>query len=151
NFGFIDEESKREVRRKMLKAVAIPGHQVLFASRDLPIARGWGTGGLQITLSLVEPADTVKVIDQGDDDSVSAVNLRRLIERTTGISFTTAAREATIIQTRHRVPEEPMRRDQILVLQVPMSDPLRWVEPSVERATDMHAEADYGKMWVFMY
>ena len=151
NFGFIDEESKREVRRKLLKAVAIPGHQVPFASRDLPIARGWGTGGLQITLALVDRDDTVKVIDQGDDDSVNAVNLRRLIERTTGISFTTDAREATIIQTRHRIPEDALRRDQILVLQVPMSDPLRWVEPAVERATEMHAEADYGRMWVFMY
>ena len=28
-----------------------------FASRDLPIARGWGTGGLHVTLALVEPRD----------------------------------------------------------------------------------------------
>lgn len=150
-YAFIDEESKREIRRKLLKAVAIPGHQVPFASRDLPIARGWGTGGLQITLALVMPSDILKVIDQGDDDSVNAVNLRRLIEKTTGLHCTTDADDATIIQTRHRIPETPMRSDQILVLQVPMSDPLRWVEPAVERATEMHAEADYGRMWVFMY
>ena len=151
NFGFIDEDSKREVRRKLLKAVAIPGHQVPFASRDLPIARGWGTGGLQVTLALVEPEDVVKVIDQGDDDSVNAVNLRRFIQKTTGITYTTDTLEASIIQTRHRVPEEPLRDDQILVLQVPMVDPLRWVEPVLERATEMHAEADYGLMWVYMY
>lgn len=151
NFGFIDEDSKREVRRKLLKAVAIPGHQVPFASRDLPIARGWGTGGLQVTLALVEPCDVLKVIDQGDDDSVNAVNLRRFIQKTTGISTTTNTGEASIIQTRHRIPEEPMRDDQILVLQVPMVDPLRWVEPVIERATEMHAEADYGLMWVYMY
>ncbi|HWR91493.1 MAG TPA: alpha-D-ribose 1-methylphosphonate 5-phosphate C-P-lyase PhnJ, partial [Desulfobacterales bacterium] len=36
----------------MLKAVAIPGCQVPFGSREMPIARGWGTGGLQLTLSL---------------------------------------------------------------------------------------------------
>src|SRR5579864_5985076 len=89
NFGFIDEDSKREVRRKLLKAVALPGHLVPFASRDLPIARGWGTGGLQVTMALVEPNDTIKVIDQGDDESVNAVNLRRLIHKTTGIQFTT--------------------------------------------------------------
>src|SRR5579864_121969 len=89
NFGFIDEDSKREVRRKLLKAVALPGHLVPFASRDLPIARGWGTGGLQVTMALVEPNDIVKVIDQGDDESVNAVNLRRLIHKTTGIQFTT--------------------------------------------------------------
>ena len=151
NFGFIDEDSKREVRRKLLKAVAIPGHQVPFASRDLPIARGWGTGGLQVTLSLVEPRDVLKVIDQGDDDSVNAVNLRRFIAETTSIATTTDTAAASIIQTRHRIPEEILRDDQILVLQVPMVDPLRWVEPVIERATEMHAEADYGLMWVYMY
>lgn len=151
NFGYIDEDSKREVRRKLLKAVAIPGHQVPFASRDLPIARGWGTGGLQVTLALVEPNDVVKVIDQGDDDSVNAVNLRRLINKTTDLATTDDTLAATIIQSRHRIPEEPLRADQIMVLQVPMSDPLRWVEPAIERATEMHAEADYGPMWVYMY
>ena len=151
NFGFIDEDSKREVRRKLLKAVALPGHQIPFASRDLPIARGWGTGGLQVTLSLIEPRDVLKVIDQGDDDSVNAVNLRRFISKTTGIATTIDTAAATIIQTRHRIPEETMRDDQILVLQVPMVDPLRWVEPVIERATEMHAEADYGLMWVYMY
>ncbi len=151
NFGFIDEDSKREVRRKLLKAVAIPGHQVPFASRDLPIARGWGTGGLQVTLSLVEPHDTLKVIDQGDDDSANAVNLRRLIQQTTGLAVTDDTLQASMIQSRHRIPEEPLRSDQILVLQVPMADPLRWVEPALERATEMHAEADYGPMWVYMY
>lgn len=151
NFGFIDEDSKREVRRKLLKAVALPGHLVPFASRDLPIARGWGTGGLQVTMALVEPNDIVKVIDQGDDESVNAVNLRRLIHKTTGIRFTTDTTAATVIQTRHRIPEEQLRADQILVLQVPMADPLRWVEPALEKSVEMHAEGDYGRMWVYMY
>ena len=44
-YAFLDEGAKREIRRKILKAVAIPGYQVPFASRELPIARGWGTGG----------------------------------------------------------------------------------------------------------
>jgi alpha-D-ribose 1-methylphosphonate 5-phosphate C-P lyase len=151
NFAFIDEDSKREIRRKLLKAVALPGHLVPFASRDLPIARGWGTGGLQVTMSLVEPQDILKVIDQGDDDSVNAVNLRRLVEKTTGIKFTTDTTQASLVQTRHRIPEESMRADQILVLQVPMADPLRPVEPLVQYATEMHAESDYGRMWVYMY
>ncbi len=151
NFGFIDEDSKREVRRQLLKAVALPGHQVPFASRDLPIGRGWGTGGLQITMAIIAASDTLKVIDQGDDESVNAVNLRRLLTRTTGVNTTVDTQAATIIQTRHRIPEEQMREDQILVLQVPMVDPLRWVEPNLERATVMHGEADYGRMWVYMY
>ena len=47
NFAFLDEGSKREIRRSVLKAVAIPGYQVPFGSRELPIGRGWGTGGIQ--------------------------------------------------------------------------------------------------------
>ena len=45
NYAFLDEGSKREIRRSILKAVAIPGYQVPFGSRELPIGRGWGTGG----------------------------------------------------------------------------------------------------------
>lgn len=44
NFAFLDEGSKREIRRSILKAVAVPGYQVPFGSRELPIGRGWGTG-----------------------------------------------------------------------------------------------------------
>ena len=36
NFAFLDEGSKREIRRSILKAVAIPGYQVPFGSRELP-------------------------------------------------------------------------------------------------------------------
>ena len=39
NFAFLDEGSKREIRRSILKAVAIPGYQVPFGSRELPIGR----------------------------------------------------------------------------------------------------------------
>ncbi len=151
NFAFLDEHSKREVRRALLKAVAIPGHQVPFAPRELPIALGWGTGGLQITLSLIGPRDVLKVIDQGSDDSVNAVNLRRLITRTTGVRTTTDTRRATIIQTRHRVPEESLRADQVLVFQVPYPEPLRRVEPSDVQTRRMHAEQDYSRLWVYLY
>ncbi|HLK57331.1 MAG TPA: alpha-D-ribose 1-methylphosphonate 5-phosphate C-P-lyase PhnJ, partial [Chthonomonadaceae bacterium] len=64
-FGLLDEAAKKEIRRSCLKAVCIPGYQVPFASREMPIARGFGTGGLQITLALIGPTDTLKVIDQG--------------------------------------------------------------------------------------
>ena len=70
NYAFFDEASKREIRRALVKGVSIPGYQVPFASREMPIGRGWGTGGLQITLAIIGPDDTLKVIDQGSDDSV---------------------------------------------------------------------------------
>lgn len=151
NFAFLNEQAKREIRRKILKAVAIPGYQVPFGSQELPIARGWGTGGLQITLSLLGPDDVVKVIDQGCDGSVNAVNLRKLIVRTTGIKTTFNTREATIIQTRHRIPEVELTEEQILVFQVPIPEALRTIEASEANTRKMHAEMDYGRMWVYLY
>jgi alpha-D-ribose 1-methylphosphonate 5-phosphate C-P lyase len=151
NFAFLDEGSKREIRRKSLKAVAIPGYQVPFASRELPIGRGWGTGGLQLTLSLVGLNDCLKVIDQGSDDSVNAVSIRKLAEKTCGISTTTDTAEASIIQSRHRIPEESLRSDQILVLQVPQPEPLRKVEKMETATRRMHAEKDYSSIWLSLY
>ncbi|NTV63956.1 MAG: alpha-D-ribose 1-methylphosphonate 5-phosphate C-P-lyase PhnJ [Oscillochloris sp.] len=151
SYAFLDEFAKRELRRRILKAIAIPGYQVPYASRELPIARGWGTGGLQVTLAAVGPDDTVKVIDQGADDSVNAANLRRFIARMAGVATTTDPLEATIIQSRHRIPEERLREEQLLVLQVPMPDPLRSIQPSVTKARQMHADADYALIWLELY
>lgn len=152
NYAFLDELSKKAVRRALLKAIAIPGYQVPFGSRELPIARGWGTGGLQITLSLVGAGDVVKVIDQGEDDSVNAVNIRRLIERTApDVSTTTETGTATIIQTRHRIPEQRLTKDQTIVFQVPLPEPLRTVERKEAETRRMHGEADYSRMWVALY
>lgn len=151
NFGFLDEASKREIRRKILKAVAIPGYQVPFGSRELPIARGWGTGGLQITLSIIGPNDVIKVIDQGCDESVNAVNIKKFIKAVTGVKITTDTLAATIIQTRHRIPEERMNENQILVLQVPYPEALRIFEPSEIETRRMHAEGDYSGMWLYLY
>lgn len=151
NYAFLDENSKKEIRRKTLKAIAIPGYQVPFASRELPIARGWGTGGLQLTLSLVGQSDTVKVIDQGSDESVNAVNIRKLIQDTTDVPDTIHTGEATLIQSRHRIPEVPLKPYQILVLQVPLPEPLRPVEPS-ERITKMlHGDKEYSGAWLRLF
>lgn len=151
SYGFLDAVSKREIRRSLLKAVAIPGYQVPFGSRELPIARGWGTGGLQITLAMLGPGDVVKVIDQGDDASVNAQNLRRLAEKTSGVATTTETGKATIIQSRHRIPEERLKENQVLVLQCPVPEPLRRVERSMAVARRMHAESDYSRMWLAIY
>ncbi|MGW4123035.1 alpha-D-ribose 1-methylphosphonate 5-phosphate C-P-lyase PhnJ [Nocardia sp. NPDC004711] len=151
SFALLDEDTKRDVRRAILKATAIPGHQVPFASREMPVPRGWGSGGLQVSLSVVEPTDVVKVIDQGDDDAVSAANLRRLITQTSGVADTNKTREATLIQSRHRIPEHPLEGDQLLVLQVPIPEPLRPIEQRLEETLRMHAEQDYALMWVGIY
>jgi alpha-D-ribose 1-methylphosphonate 5-phosphate C-P lyase len=150
-FALLDEESKREIRRALLQAVCIPGFQVPFGSREMPVARGWGSGGLQISLAIVGVNDTVKVIDQGDDEGVNAVNLRRLITSSTGIEETSETDEATIVQSRHRIPEDAMTSDHILVLQVPVPEPLRGIERNMKELERMHAEGDYSKMWVSLY
>ncbi len=151
SYAFMDAYAKRELRRRILKAIAIPGYQVPYASRELPIARGWGTGGLQVTLSLVGPQSVIKVIDQGADDSVNAANLRRFITRMSGASTTTDAMQATLIQSRHRIPEEILREGQALILQVPDPEPLRGVMADMSKAAEMHADADYGQMWLLLH
>lgn len=147
----LDEYAKREIRRAVLTAVAVPGYQVPFGSREMPVARGWGSGGLQITLAVVGPDDVVKVYDQGEDAGVNAANLRRLVRSAEGVATTTDARDAGVIQTRHRVPEDTLGPDQILVLQVPVPEPLRGVERDMQRLRRMHAEGDYARMWVSLY
>lgn len=151
NFAFFDEGSKREIRRATLKAISIPGYQVPFASREMPIARGWGTGGLQLTLSLVCQNDILKVIDQGTDESVNAVSIKNLVRKTTGIKETIETSEATLIQTRHRIPEEGLKKGQIIVLQVPMPEPLRYVESSEYKTKRLHADGEYSGAWLVLF
>ncbi len=151
NFAFFDEASKREIRRAILKGVSIPGYQVPFASREMPIGRGWGTGGLQITLSLIGRGDVLKVIDQGSDDSVNAVNIKKLVVDTTGVEVTDEVGEASSIQSRHRIPEQPLRADQVLVLQVPTPEPLRSFEASEAKTRELHAQADYTGAWLELF
>ena len=110
NFAYLDEQTKRMIRRALLKAVAIPGHQVPFGSREMPLPYGWGTGGIQVTASVLGAGDVLKVIDQGADDTTNAVSIRRFFARTAGVRTTTHTAEATLIQTRHRIPETAAAR-----------------------------------------
>jgi alpha-D-ribose 1-methylphosphonate 5-phosphate C-P lyase len=151
NFAFLDENTKRMLRRALLKAVAIPGYQVPFGSREMPLPYGWGTGGIQLTAALLGPDDVLKVIDQGADDTTNAVNIRRFFARVAGVATTERTTEASVIQTRHRIPETPLREDQILVFQVPEPEPLRTLEPREAETRTLHALADYGLMHVKLY
>ncbi len=151
NFAYLDEQTKRMIRRTILKAVAIPGYQCPFGGREMPLPYGWGTGGIQVTASVLGADDTLKVIDQGADDTTNAVSIRRFFERTAGVATTERTEEATIIQTRHRIPEAPLREGQVLVYQVPIPEPLRWLEPRETESRKMHALAEYGAMHVRLY
>ncbi|MDP1603450.1 MAG: alpha-D-ribose 1-methylphosphonate 5-phosphate C-P-lyase PhnJ, partial [Legionella sp.] len=151
NFAYLDEQTKRMIRRAILKAIAIPGYQVPFASREMPMPYGWGTGGVQVTASILGPQDVLKVIDQGSDDTTNAVSIRKFFTRTAGVRTTTATLEATVIQTRHRVPETALNENQVLVYQVPIPEPLRFLEPRETETRRMHALSEYGLMHVKLY
>jgi len=143
NFAYLDERTKRMIRRAILKAVAIPGHQVPFGSREMPLPYGWGT--------VLGRDDTLKVIDQGSDDTVNAVNIRRFFQRTAGVATTTRTPEASVIQTRHRIPETPLREGQVIVYQVPVPEPMQRLEPRETETRTLHALAEYGLMHVKLY
>ena len=151
NFAYLDEQTKRMIRRALLKGLAIPGYQVPFASREMPMPYGWGTGGVQVTAACLTPDDTLKVIDQGADDTTNAVSIRKFFEKTAQVATAEATTDASIIQTRHRIPEEPLNEDQILVYQVPIPEPLRFLEPRETETRKMHALEEYGLMHVKLY
>ncbi|ATU91190.1 alpha-D-ribose 1-methylphosphonate 5-phosphate C-P-lyase PhnJ [Phyllobacterium zundukense] len=151
NFAYLDEQTKRMIRRAILKAIAIPGYQVPFASREMPMPYGWGTGGVQVTAAVIGPDDTLKVIDQGADDTTNAVSIRAFFQKTANVRVTTKTTEATIIQTRHRIPEVALQAGQTLVYQVPIPEPLRFLESRETETRKMHALEEYGLMHVKLY
>jgi len=151
NFAYLDEQTKRMIRRAILKGLAIPGYQVPFASREMPMPYGWGTGGVQVSAATLTPDDTLKVIDQGADDTTNAVSIRKFFEVTAGVATTEDTTQASIIQTRHRIPEADLREDQILVYQVPIPEPLRFLEPRETETRKMHSLEEYGLMHVKLY
>ncbi|WP_425091041.1 alpha-D-ribose 1-methylphosphonate 5-phosphate C-P-lyase PhnJ [Tropicimonas sp. S265A] len=151
NFAYLDEQTKRMIRRAILKGLAIPGYQVPFASREMPMPYGWGTGGVQVSAAVLTPQDTMKVIDQGADDTTNAVSIRQFFEKTAGVATTTHTTEASVIQTRHRIPETDLTKGQILVYQVPIPEPLRFLEPRESETRKMHELEEYGLMHVKLY
>jgi len=151
NFAYLDEQTKRMIRRAILKAIAIPGYQVPFASREMPMPYGWGTGGVQVTASILGPDDVLKVIDQGADDTTNAVSIRAFFAKTAGVKTTTRTADATVIQTRHRIPETPLQAGQTLVYQVPIPEPLRFLEPRETETRVMHGLEEYGLVQVKLY
>lgn len=67
------------------------------------------------------------------------------------MEVTEATIKATLIQTRHRIPGPPLHEGQILVNQVPIPEPPRFLEPRATETRKMHALQDYGLMLVRLY
>jgi len=49
NFAFIDESTKKEIRQKVIKGYLYNLDIRYLSSPEMPIARGWGNGGLHVT------------------------------------------------------------------------------------------------------
>jgi alpha-D-ribose 1-methylphosphonate 5-phosphate C-P lyase len=151
NYAYLDEQTKRMIRRAILKALAIPGYQVPFGSREMPVPYGWGTGGIQLTAAIIGPDDIYKCIDQGADDTTNAVSIRQFFAKVADVATTEDTAQATIIQTRHRIPEKTLKRGQVLVFQVPQPEPLRNLEARETETRTMHAYSEYGLQYVSLY
>ena len=128
NFAYLDEQTKRMIRRAILKGIAIPGYQVPFASREMPMPYGWGTGGVQVTASIIGPDDVLKVIDQGADDTTNAVSIRAFFKKVANVAVTTDTATATIIQTRQQLRQVQLAQFGLRRLRPPRSPPCdrRW-------------------------
>ncbi len=151
NYAYLDEQTKRMIRRAILKALAIPGYQAPFGSREMPVPYGWGTGGIQLTAAIIGPDDVYKCIDQGADDTTNAVSIRKFFAKVADVATTEDTAEATIIQTRHRIPEQTLKAGQVLVFQVPQPEPLRGLEARETETRAMHAYEEYGLQYVSLY
>jgi alpha-D-ribose 1-methylphosphonate 5-phosphate C-P lyase len=79
------------------------------------------------------------------------VSIRQFFETTAGVATTTKTADATVIQTRHRIPERTLQAHQVLVYQVPIPEPLRFLEPRETETRKLHALAEYGVMHVKLY
>ena len=84
NFAYLDEQTKRMIRRAILKGIAVPGYQVPFASREMPMPYGWGTGGVQVTAACLVPEDRKLqgvVLDHSIAENICYANLDKVAQR----------------------------------------------------------------------
>ena len=141
------------IRRAILKAVAIPGYQVPFASREMPLPYGWGTGGIQVTAACIGPDDVLKVIDQGADDTTNAVSIRAFFARRPRGVATTDARPRTRRSSRPGTasPRRRCARARSWSTRCRSRSPCAGSSRARRETRKMHALADYGVMHVKLY
>jgi alpha-D-ribose 1-methylphosphonate 5-phosphate C-P lyase len=145
NFAYLDEQTKRMIRRAILKAIAIPGYQVPFASREMPMPYGWGTGGVQVTAAVLGPDDVLKVIDQGSTTLPTPCRSASSSPRPPE-SAPPPARWRQRSYRRATGSPRPRSGAAGPGLSGSHSRPLRFLEPRETETRRMHALADYGVM-----
>ena len=97
------------------------------------------------------PSNASSVALPGVLDAHPVVLMERQPLLSTGVAETDSTEVASIIQSRHRIPEIPLNSEQILVLQVPIPEPLRAVESSEFATKKLHAENEYSGAWLMLF
>jgi|GEM_PF-6788133 len=134
-FAYPDERTKRKIRRAILNGIASPGQQVPFANRETPMPYGWGTGGVRVSAACLAPEAKFKVIDQVDGRHHRCHLDRHVLRTDGGCRDHRAHGRGQCTQVRHRIPETPPTERQILVDQVRIPEPLRFLEPGASRGS----------------
>ncbi len=93
----------------------------------------------------------LKVVDQGADDTTNAVSIRAFFQKVADSPFTTRTTEATIIQTRHRIPEEQTERGGRRSSTRAHSGTAALSSNARNETRKMHALEEYGLMHVKLY
>ena len=141
------------IRRALLKAVAIPGYQVPFGSREMPLAYGWGTGGIQVTAAVHRPATTcsrssTRARTTPPTPSTSAASSRA----PPACATTERTREATHhpdAPPHPRAAAAPRARSSSTRCRSPSR--CYKLEPRRRETLKLHAFAEYGLMHVKLY
>ena len=152
NFAYLDEQTKRMIRRAILKAIAIPGYQVPFAIREMPMPYGWGTGGVQVTAVDHRPRRRAQGHRPGRRRHHQCRLDPRLLQQGRQCRGDDRHRRAPP-SSRPATASRSSRcgAGQILVFQVPIPEPLRFLEPRETETRKMHALEEYGLMHVKLY
>ena len=151
NYAFIDEFTKKEIRRKTLKAVCIPGYQVPYSSPEMPISRGWGTGGLH----LIPRAHRTRRCLQGhrsgqrcQRECLQPASVRQIDDQLR-THFRYGGRDADSVAPPCSRGDPDREADSRAAGAAAGASARRGALRGED--SQMHAEADYAKIWVTLY
>ena len=108
---------KKEIRRAIMKAC---GNSRLSSTicfkRNAYCTRLGNRGITNHPFALLGKTDVLKVIDQGADESVNAVNIKKLVQETTGVEPTEQTAEARHYSIKAPYTRSTLTKDKLSIL-----------------------------------